>query len=431
MDRTMDGSMDGTMDGQATGRLVMYGAGNIGRGFIGQLFSNAGYDVVFVDVDEGIVDALNRERRYPVRTVSRDGECSTWVGPVRAVNGRDTEAVAAVIAEADYLATAVGAAILPRIAPVVAAGLMRRWASGNDAPLDLLLCENLMDVDRYMDGLLREALPASLHAQYGTKVGLVETSIGRMVPVMTPEQRAEHPLLVCVEPFDRLPVDAAAFRGPMPRIPSLEPVSPFRCQLETKLYLHNMGHCLTAYLGALRGCTHIHEAIATPEIRLFVQSAMLDAAMALARRHQTGLDALLLHAEDLIDRFGNPALGDTVLRVGRDPIRKLAPDDRMTGCARMCLEQGIVPSWLLFGMAAAFRFQPAGDASAAGLQAEMSAEGLCAVLAKRCGILPEERLSSVVCEADSIVGVDNALTAGIAWCEGLKRTWGGPDAGAA
>ena len=114
-----------------------------------------------------------------------------------------------------------------------------------------------------------------------------------------------------------------------------------------------------------------------------------------------------------------------------DPIRKLAPDDRMTGCARMCLEQGIVPSWLLFGMAAAFRFQPAGDASAAGLQAEMSAEGLCAVLAKRCGILPEERLSSVVCEADSIVGVDNALTAGIAWCEGLKRTWGGPDAGAA
>ena len=410
-------------------KAVMYGAGNIGRGFIGQLFSDAGYEVVFVDVDTATVEVLNREKRYPVRIVSREGERTQWVGPVSAVDGRDREAVASIIAGADYLATAVGAAILPRIAPVIAAGLVRRWTTGNDAPLDMLLCENLMDVDRYMDRLLREALPPACHEMLVARVGLVETSIGRMVPVMTPAQRAEHPLLVCVEPFRQLPVDAAAFRGPLPDIPALEPVSPFRCQLEKKLYLHNMGHCLTAYLGALRGCVHIHEAIAVPEIRLLVQSAMLDAAMTLARRHQAGLDALLLHVEDLIYRFGNPALGDTVLRVGRDPIRKLAPEDRLVGCARMCLAQGIVPSWLLFGMAAAFRFRPEDDASAALLQAELAEKGLPTVLRERCGIYPEDPLSAAVCGAHAVLGMENALVAAVAWCENLKRTWLVPEAG--
>lgn len=384
---------------EPAGSMVIIGAGNIGRGFIGQLFSQAGYEVVFVDVDIGLVEAMNRERQYPVRLVSRDGATDHWIGPVRAVNGRDMETVEATIAGADLLATSVGAGILPRIAPVIAAGLVRRWKVSPPAPLDILLCENLMDADRLMHALLETALPEALCPLLDTHAGLVETSIGRMVPVMTEEMKAEHPLLVCAEPYDRLPVDAAAFKGPIPSVPTLEPVSPFRFYLERKLYLHNMGHCLTAYLGFLQGCRYIHEAIGLPDIYGQVGAAMREAATALAKRHQQPLAPLLEHVADLLYRFGNPALGDTVLRVGRDPIRKLAPEDRLTGCARMCISEGVFPAGLVTGMAAAFRFNPEEDDKAQELQAECRQEGVPACLERYAGLKTGEPLAVAVVEA--------------------------------
>ena len=42
----------------------MYGGGNIGRGFIGMLFSMSGYEVTFIDVAEPVIEGLNREKKY-------------------------------------------------------------------------------------------------------------------------------------------------------------------------------------------------------------------------------------------------------------------------------------------------------------------------------------------------------------------------------
>ena len=47
---------------------VMYGAGNIGRGFIGALLAHSGYHVTFIDVAEDVIDAINALGRYPVCT---------------------------------------------------------------------------------------------------------------------------------------------------------------------------------------------------------------------------------------------------------------------------------------------------------------------------------------------------------------------------
>ena len=48
----------------------MYGAGNIGRGFIGQTFSLAGYKVGFIDVNMTLIDRLNADGEYPVDVVT-------------------------------------------------------------------------------------------------------------------------------------------------------------------------------------------------------------------------------------------------------------------------------------------------------------------------------------------------------------------------
>ena len=136
-------------------KAVMYGGGNIGRGFIGLLFSQSGYDVTFIDVAEPVVDALNREKRYPVRYVSTDKKEDIFVEPVSAVNGNDAELAAQTIADADIMATAVGVRILKFIAPNIAAGIRMRMQKGGK-PLDIIICENLIDADKLLDSLIRE-----------------------------------------------------------------------------------------------------------------------------------------------------------------------------------------------------------------------------------------------------------------------------------
>ena len=138
-------------------KAVMYGGGNIGRGFIGQLLSQSGYEVTFVDVVDVVVDTLNREHKYPVRILSNEGHKDVEVLNVSAVNGNNMEAAADAIANADIMATAVGARILKFIVPNIVAGLRKRWAMGK-APLNIIICENLMDANKVLEEMLKAQL---------------------------------------------------------------------------------------------------------------------------------------------------------------------------------------------------------------------------------------------------------------------------------
>ena len=335
-------------------KAVMYGGGNIGRGFIGALLSQSGYEVTFIDVAEPVVAALQENRKYPLRYVSTHGHRDVWIENVTAVNGNDAEAASDVIANCDIMATAVGARILKFIVPNIVAGLRKRWAKGSK-PLNIIICENLMDANLVLEGMLKAELNDAEKKLFDETVGLVEASIGRMVPVQTEEMKDGEPLRVCVEEYGFLPVDKAAFKGEIPKIGKMCPFEPFDFYIKRKLFLHNMGHATCAYLGDLLGLPYIYQAIAVPEIRVLVQNAMLESAMALSKKYGTSLRDLLLHMTDLLNRFTNAALGDTCQRVGGDPARKLGPDDRLIGAATLVLEQGMTPAYITVGAAAALR----------------------------------------------------------------------------
>jgi len=327
---------------------AIIGAGNIGRGFIGQIMSEAGFDVCFIDVAAPVVDALNERHEYPLEIVKTGGSDKKTVKNVRAVNGNDRELAARTIADAEICVTCVGAKAIKYIIPNFVAGVKLRYAE-KKPPINLLICENLMDADKYILSLLEpELTPEEL-----ASVGLVETSVGRMVPLPDKDLLAVDPLIVRAEAYPVLPCDRDAFKGGVPDIKNVIPVSPFRFIIERKLYLHNMGHAVCAYLGMKKGYKYICEAIGDTEIRVIVREAMTESAVALSKRYGKAFDEVIAHTDDLIRRFGNSSLGDTCERVGADIPRKLAKSDRLTGGALSVLEAGGHPTYICVGAAAA------------------------------------------------------------------------------
>lgn len=332
-------------------KAVMYGGGNIGRGFIGALLSRSGYEVTFIDVAEPVVKSLQEKRSYPVRYVSSQGYEDVTIEHVTAVNGNDAEAASDAIAQCDMMATAVGARILKFIVPNIVAGLRKRWAMGGK-PLNIIICENLNDANKILEGMLKEQLTEEEKALFEKTVGLVEASIGRMVPVQTDEMKDGEPMRVCVERYGFLPVDKDAFVGEVPNIENMVPYAPFDFFIKRKLFVHNMGHATCAYLGGFIGLEYIYQSIDVAEIRVIVENAMLESAMALGKKYGADLSAIQMHITDLLHRFTNAALKDTCARVGGDPARKLSPSDRMIGASALALEQGITPAYITLGAAA-------------------------------------------------------------------------------
>ena len=334
-------------------QATIFGAGNIGRGFIGQLFCEAGWRVTFLDVDPTLVGTLASTGSYPHVTVSTTESVRTVIGPVTAIDSRDTEAAVEALVAADAAATAVGARVLPRVVPLLAEAITRRIDRGRP-PLNLLLCENLHGAAGVVRALLAEQLPDLPAEALDANVGLLETSIGRMIPAPDASLLAAEPTMIQAEPYKQLPYDAAAVRGEPLLVPGLVGIKdiPFDFYGDRKLYVHNMGHALTAYLGERAGVTYVWEAITIPALRYLVRAAMVESALALSLGYGQPLPPLLEHVDDLIHRFGNRALGDTVERVGRDPIRKTAARDRLLGAYAAAVSQHLPTRHLSLAVAA-------------------------------------------------------------------------------
>ncbi|MCE5197779.1 MAG: mannitol-1-phosphate 5-dehydrogenase [Armatimonadota bacterium] len=397
-------------------KAIQFGAGNIGRGFAAQLFTESGLEVVFVDVVQELVDLINQRRSYPIR-IACEEPWTVTVTNVRAVSGLDVPAVAEEIRTADLICTAVGANILPRIAPTIAAGIKARADAGVESPINIIICENLQHMAQHLKAELKKALPEECHGYLDDKVGFVESVVGRMVPVMTAEQKREDPLLVVVEPYKHLPVAKAAIKGTFPEIAGVEPADNFQSFVDRKLYTHNAGHAIAAYLGYLKGYKYIHQAMSDPEIVSEVRAALSETGQALVRKHGLSPEDHQAHIEDLLHRFANVALGDQVARVGGDPVRKLGPEDRLIGGAKLAMEYGVFPKHLCKGIAAALRFNPPGDRTAPKVQQLVSDLGVAGALHEISGLPENSEITAEVVRQYELSGLSeqtqptqNALT---------------------
>ncbi len=371
-------------------KLVLFGAGKIGRSFIGQLFSRGGYEVVFIDIFQPVIDALNQQRKYKIIIKSNSGDNVLMVENVRAVLASETEKVISELLTADIAAVSVGQQGLPMVIELLAEALRRRHT-----PLDCIIAENLRDAAEYFAEEIKKINGHNFPVH--ERAGLIETSIGKMVPIMLKKDVEQDILQVFAEPYNTLILDKKGFKNPVPDIEGLAPKDNMKAWVDRKLFIHNLGHAATAYLGYQKNpqWKYIWEVLGDEKIKDQVRETMMESAQILMAiyTYEFSFGQLMDHIEDLLTRFENKALGDTVFRVGCDLQRKLGRNDRLAGAIVNAQKTGLSYHLILQALAAGFTFRATdedncmhpGDIEFAQLFKE---NGYKAILSNICGFDP-------------------------------------------
>jgi mannitol-1-phosphate 5-dehydrogenase len=323
-------------------KIVIFGAGNIGRSFIAQLFSKAGYEIVFIEIDPVILEALNKYKRYRIEVKDIKSE-TIWVENVKGFNSKDSETVRIEVSTTDIVATSVGSKSLPFIYKDIADGILLRNKIGQGKPLNIIICENLRNAKEEFYNGLKNYLP--LDFLDDEMPGFVETSIGKMVPIMKEEDKKNDALLICAEAFNTLIVDKKGFKGELPNVPGIEMKENMKAYVDRKLFIHNLGHSAVAYLGYVlnENLKYIWEAVEISEIEKITRAVMWESGQSLIKEYpqEFNEENQKEHIEDLLKRFKNIFLNDTIYRVGRDIQRKLGSEDRLIGALRMDIKHNI------------------------------------------------------------------------------------------
>ena len=358
---------------------VQLGAGNIGRGLMGQLFRESGFEIVFVDTEASLVDRLNERASYPLRLLDAYTKQAheLRIDGFTALHASDVTAVAKAIASAGVVATAVGTANLRPVSALLAEGIRRRLAQGM-GPLDVYLCENTLNAAAILSESVIALLDGPTRTWAKAHVGFVGTSVARIVGGSGARSPQDDPLLVVSDAHRDIPYDGKAVRAGRPAIEGFHPVENFQAEVERKIFTHNVGHAALAYLGHLRGHTFIHETFEDDFVRSTFDGALDETTEALLGRYPADLDRRehMEIRQDVRVRFSNPLLRDRIARVARDPIRKLGPDDRIIAAARLCTSQGIAPDHIATICAAALCYDDPEDTGAARLQTMIRRGGL-------------------------------------------------------
>jgi mannitol-1-phosphate 5-dehydrogenase len=345
-----------------SGVAVHFGAGNIGRGFVGLILHRAGYEVVFADVVDAVIDALNSTPTYLVKEVGIDS-AEERVDNYRAMNSRQDEpAVIDEIASADIVTTAVGPTVLKFLAPVILAGLRKR---PDGAPaLAIMACENAINATNALRDHMRALASDEEWPALTAKAVFANTAVDRIVPAQSPDAGLD----VTVETYFEWAIERPPFGGNEPSIPDATWVDDLAPYIERKLFTVNTGHATTAYHGFARGIKKLSDALADEVVRAAVEGVLAETKQLLVAKHEFTDDAQQAYVDKILQRFANPYLPDTVDRVGRHPLRKLSRSERLIGPAAELAERSIRPEHLLATVEAALSFDVPDDPESVELQ---------------------------------------------------------------
>ncbi|WP_375384696.1 mannitol-1-phosphate 5-dehydrogenase [uncultured Microbacterium sp.] len=370
-------------------KAVHFGAGNIGRGFVGLLLHEGGYELVFSDVAAPLVDAINAVDEYTVHAVGEGGG-DTMVTGFRAINSAThPDEVIDEIAGANVVTTAVGPTILKFVAPHIVAGLALRDPSS--PPLQIMACENAINATDVLRDAVRELAGEAWDALAARAV-FANTAVDRIVPGQ-PEGGGVD---VTVEPFYEWAIERPPFGDEPPHIPGAHFVDDLTPYIERKLFTVNTGHATAAYFGAQAGVEKISDVLADAAIAAQVEAALEETSALLVAKHELDPVVQADYRRKILARFRNPELPDTVWRVGRQPLRKLSRHERFVGPAAEAAERSLATSALVSAVGAALAFDDDADAQSVDMQRMLREQDAATFTATVTGLEPEHPLFAQV-----------------------------------
>ena len=372
-------------------KAVHFGAGNIGRGFIGLLLSKAGYHVTFVDVAASLVDDINELGKYYVQIVGDDPK-RILVENVSAINSdKNLDALLDAIVEADIVTTAIGPNILKFIAPNIAKGLIKRVAV-NETPLNIIACENMVGGSTALKNFVYQNLTDDAKSKVDKLIGFPDAAVDRIVPL----QKNDEKLLVKVEPYAEWDVDSTGIVGEAPSIDGMTLVDNLSAYIERKLFTVNTGHASIAYLAYQKDIKDISSAMKNADVVEMARRVWKETGTLLIEKYGFDPEKHWKYVETTESRFANPFLSDEVTRVARGPVRKLSPKDRLVSPATQLLERGKTPEALTTVIAAALKFDFNGDKEAVEVQEYIKANGIDAAISHFTGAAPDSELFKLI-----------------------------------
>lgn len=370
-------------------KAIQFGAGNIGRGFIGALLSEAGYHVVFADVNEAVINKINEDKSYTVHVM--DVECSEEkITNISGVNST-TPKVVEEMKDAEIITTAVGLVVLPRIAPAIAQGITLRMESGIDKCLNIIACENAIKASSQLKEAVYNILDEKGKEYADKYVGFPDCSVDRIVPPV----KSENFIDVVVEKYYEWNVEEAAFKGEIPEIKGMNLAGNLMAYIERKLFTLNTGHAITSYLGFLKGYSTVDESIKDEKIYNIVKSAMTESGNGLIEKYGFDKEAHLKYIDKIIGRFKNQYLKDDVARVGREPLRKLSPNDRLVKPLMTAMEYGFSVDNIIIGIGAALNYNNPEDAQSVELQNKIKEIGVAKAFSEISGVKDENIIKNI------------------------------------
>jgi len=377
-------------------KVIIFGAGQIGRGFIGDFCSEENYYLIFVDIDKSLIELLNKRKSYPLWILGKK-KIVKKISNLKGIYFEETEKISDEIVDTPLIFTAVGANNLKNLASVIALGIQKKFYKNSKSFLNVIICENLLGSSKILYSEISKKLSMDIQKYLKENVGFVETVVSRMVAPITEELKKTNPLLVRVESYNILPVDRKAFKGGIPKIKSFYPVDNLSQYEELKLFGHNLIHATVAYLGYLKGYNYIWEGMEDREILEVLDGIIQEIKYAFIKKYKFSTKKIENYFYDLKKRFKNKLLEDTVYRVGREPIRKLGPKDRIIGAINFCLSQKIFPKNICLVASACLCYNYQLDFEALKLQKFLKNKGVDFVLKNICK-LKETRVYNLIKE---------------------------------
>jgi mannitol-1-phosphate 5-dehydrogenase len=367
-------------------KAVHFGAGNIGRGFVGLLLHDAGYEVVFADVNAELIDALNAAPSYEVHEVGDGGGVRTVTG-YRAINSATSEnELIAEIQTADVVTTAVGPNILRFVAPVIARALALR--DSGLAPLAVMACENAINATDLLKTEVQSAVAPEQWEALSARAVFANTAVDRIVPGQDPAAGID----VTVETFYEWVIESAPFGDARPEIPGATFVDALGPYIERKLFTVNTGHATAAYYGFAAGIDKISDVLANSDVADAVRHVLEETSNLLVVKHGIDAEVQRAYREKILTRFANPHLPDTVQRVGRQPLRKLSRNERFVSPAAELAERGLGHSALVDAIGKALQFDVPDDEQSVEMRALLDDASPQEFVERVSGLAPEHPL---------------------------------------